>query len=78
MFKNFVEKGFQHAVQQISWLDLYSCEDPDKTAEILRSKLTAIVDQMAPVRTIQVRAKYAPWLSDNTKHLMKERNEAKK
>ena len=31
---------------------------------------------MAPLRTIQVRAKYAPWLSDDTKDLMKERNSA--
>ena len=78
VFKNFVDKDFQHAVQQISWWDLYTCEDPDKAAEILTSKLTSFLDQMAPVRTIQVRAKYAPWLSDNTKHLMKERNEAQK
>ena len=33
---------------------------------------------MAPVRTIQVRTKYAPWLSDNTKDLIKNRNEAHK
>ena len=39
------------------------CEDPSKAADILTSKLTAILDQMAPIKTIQVRANYAPWLS---------------
>ena len=33
---------------------------------------------MAPVRTIQVRTKYAQWLSDNTKDIIKNRNEAHK
>ena len=33
---------------------------------------------MAPVRTVQVRAKYNPWLSEETKNLMKERDKAQK
>ena len=78
VFRSFKDKDFQQAVQQLSWWELYSCEDPDKAAEILTSKLTTILDQMAPLRTIQVRAKYAPWLSDSTKRLMNERNEAQK
>ena len=65
-------------MKQLSWWDLYSCDDRDKAAEILTCKLTTILDQMAPVRTIQVRTKYAPWLSDNTKDLIKNRNEAHK
>ena len=31
---------------------------------------------MAPIRTNQVREKYAPWLSDKTKQLLQERNSA--
>ena len=65
-------------MKQLSWWDLYSCDDSDKAAEILTCKLTTILDQMAPVRTIQVRTKYAPWFSDNTKDLIKNRNEAHK
>jgi hypothetical protein len=52
VFKNFVDKDFQQAVKQLSWWDLYSCDDLDKAAEILTCKLTTILDQMAPVRTI--------------------------
>ena len=78
VFKNFVDKDFQQAVQQLSWWDLYCCDDPDRAADILTSKLTTILDQMAPLRTIQVRTKYAPWLSDSTKNLLKHRDEAHK
>ena len=78
VFKNFVDIDFQHAVKQLSWFDLYSCEDANSAAELLTSKLTTILDQMAPVKTIQVRASYAAWLSDGTKQLLKERNDAQK
>ena len=37
VFKNFKDKDFQQAVQQLSWWELYSCEDPNKAAEILTS-----------------------------------------
>ena len=32
----------------------------------------------APIKTIQVRAKYVPWLSDTTKEAMQKRNVAQK
>ena len=31
---------------------------------------------MAPLKTIQVKTKYVPWLSENTKKLIKDRNSA--
>ena len=73
-FKNFKDEDFCHAVDQLSWWDIYSCQDANQAASLLTSKLTTILDAMAPIRTIQVRSNYAPWLSDKTKHLLKERN----
>ena len=63
---------------QLSWFDLYSCEDVNLAAELLTNNLTTILDQMAPVKTIQVRSSFAAWLSDGTKQLLKERNDAQK
>ena len=34
------------------------------------------MDRLAPVRTIQTRNKYVPWLSEETKLLMQQRDEA--
>ena len=76
VFKNFDENEFKQAVQQLSWWELYSSNDPEEAAEILTRKITTILDSMAPVKTIQVRKGYAPWLSESTKRLIKERNEA--
>ena len=41
-------------------------------------KVNFILDRMAPVRTFQTTTKYCPWLSEETKQVMKERNEAQK
>ena len=43
--------------------------------EILTSKLTGVLDEMAPVKKIQTRNNYAPWLGKETK-LLKDKREA--
>ena len=75
-FKNFSDQNFRAAVKNLSWWDTYMCEDADQAAQLLTDRLTDILDTMAPIKTIQVRTKYAPWLSNTTKKLMEERNKA--
>ena len=77
-FKNFCPNQFCEAVKQISWYELYMCDSPSKAADILTKELSNILDRLAPVRTIQVRTKYAAWLSDASKIVLQERNEAQK
>ena len=76
VYKNFKDDEFCQAVHQLSWWNLYICENPSEAAQLLTSKLAGILDTMAPVKTIQVRTKYAAWLSEDTKKLIKVRNEA--
>ena len=77
-YKNFNSNEFLEAVQATSWWDLYTCEDPEQAVNIFTSKLTLILDEMAPMKTYQVRKKYAPWLTNGTKGLMTERDLAQK
>ena len=42
--------------------------------EKLVSKLTNILDELAPIKTIQTRSKCVPWLEEDTKDLQKKRN----
>ena len=42
-------------------------EDVEETVLIVTEKLTTILNDMAPVKCIQTKAKYAPWLSKETK-----------
>ena len=64
------------AVKNISWLEVYLCQDVNKATEMFTTKLGKILYMMAPMKTIQIRTKYAPWISDDTKKLIKERNSA--
>ena len=77
-YKNFKPEAFVEAVQQLSWFELYLCEDVDSAVSLLSTKLTLILDSMAPMKTIQVRKKYASWLSSTTLKLMKERDRLQK
>ena len=43
---------------------------------MLTNSLNTILDQMAPIRIIQIREKYVPWLSESTKKSMQERDTA--
>ena len=52
------------------------CQDPTLAVELLTRNITSILDKMAPIRTIQVRAKYAAWLTEETKALLKKRDDA--
>ena len=49
-----------------------------KLFTFLTNKLTLLLDQVAPVRTVQTRTRYAPWLSKETKASMKTRDTAQK
>ena len=77
-FKNFDPQLFVATVQQVSWLDVYLCNDVDEAVELFSNKITEILDVMAPMKTIQVRTNYSPWLSKETLELMKVRDELQK
>ena len=40
--------------------------------------MSKILDEVAPIRTIQIRGNYAPWLSNEMKKLLKDRDEAQR
>ena len=73
-FKNFCPESFINAVRKIRWLDVYLCEDVDNACEMFTNRLTEILDKMAPIKTIQVRSNYLPWMSEATKNKIKMRN----
>ena len=75
-YKDFSEQVFLNRVREISWFNLYMCEDTNTAVKILTDELTTILDELAPVRTIQLRSRYAPWLTKETKVLQKERDKA--
>ena len=78
IYKNFNKNDFINAVRKLSWWDIYQCEDVEEAVKILTNNLNGILDTMAPIKKVQVRTKYAVWLSNSTKEKMKLRDTAKK
>ena len=67
---------FQDEFKKISWWDLYCSTDVNVAVDILTRKFSDILDKFAPVKKFQSRKRYAPWISCDTKKLMKMRNQA--
>ena len=66
-YRNFNADEFIQAVKNISWWDVYTCENVEEAVKIMTSKISSILDIMAPLKSIQVCTKYAPWMSESTK-----------
>ena len=73
-YKHFEANKFIAAVRNINFWKIYSCDDANVATDLLSNDLNKILDDMAPIKTIQVRNKYCPWLSKETKTLQEERN----
>ena len=77
-FKNFKRNDFLSEVRKINFWAIYQSESVDTALKLLNDSLTEILDRMAPIKTIQVREHYAPWLSNEIKEKMRERDQAQK
>ena len=77
-FKEFNEEVFHQKLAECNLAEVLACTDTDSASQLLVSKLTDILNNLAPVTTIQVRSCYVPGLSKKTKQLQIERNEAHK
>ena len=78
MFKNFDPIIFKQKLADSNLEEICDCTDVNQAAELLVNKMCNVLDQIAPVRTIQTKSRYAPWLSEETKNLQNERNAAQK
>ena len=76
MFKNFDDETFKQKLAETDLDEVLACSDVNEAAELLVNKINKVLDEMAPVKTVQTRNKYAAWLSEDTKKLQEERNAA--
>ena len=79
VFKNFKQNAFIADVKNIKWWpDLYGEECIDKAVEIWEKKFVAVLDKHCPVRSVQIRRNYTPWMTENLKREQKELAEKQK
>ena len=69
VFKDFDDDLFKEKINSSNLDDILSCTDVNVATELLTCKISKVLDEMAPVKTIQTRTNYVPWLSDDTKKL---------
>lgn len=65
-------------VKSTNWSTVCHEENPDLALSTFMSLFSQIADIHAPLKKSTVRAKSAPWISNDLKILMAQRNEAKK
>ena len=73
-FKGFDEEKFKEEVKNLHWYDVYSESNVDIAVAILTDKISVVLDKYAPVKTIQVRPNYAPWLNNQVKEVLRQRD----
>ena len=77
-YKTFDEALFLEKIRNVSWWNIYQTNDASEAAQLFTNKINSILDQMAPVKTFQTSSKYCPWLAEETKNMITERNKAQK
>ena len=76
-YKNFKVDEFIEELDTVDWTEVYACVDVDVAAEVFGRKFRFIVNKHAPWVKIQARKHFLPWLSSQTKEMMKLRDKWK-
>ena len=73
-FKNFSADAFLIDIESVDWLQIYLAQDVDLAVQIFTSMFLSVLDKHAPWVRFQRRKFFAPWITQETIGLIKERN----
>lgn len=76
-YKRFNQDLFINEVQSVQWTEVCQEKDVNKALNIFMDIINKIIDKYAPLRKRSVKTKNAPWLDDELKCLMLQRDKAK-
>ena len=76
-WKNFNEKNCLEKFRTMDWTDVREETDVNMASSLLEEKIRLILNDCAPLKTIQVRGKYKNWITDDTKLTMSLRDAAR-
>ena len=77
-YKKFIKKEFLQELGEVDWTEVYTCQDVDSAAETFTRKFVDVLNRHAPWIVYQERKNYKPWVTEETKIMIKARNELKK
>ncbi|XP_077272789.1 uncharacterized protein LOC143903207 [Temnothorax americanus] len=77
-FRSFNPETFWNELAEYDWSSVFTAEDIDSKVSILNDYLLECFDKHAPLRNVYPRHLPAPWLTNDIKNKMKERNMARR
>ena len=69
-----MEEEFLTDLSSVDWSEVYASNDIDTAVEIFSEKFRFILNQHAPWIIFQLRKSFCPWLTDEIKELMAQRD----
>ena len=72
-YKEFIPEDFVTDLAVVNWSDIYSCNDVDQAVDIFTRKFRQVLNHHAPWIIFQQRKNFCPWITDETKELMQQR-----
>ena len=76
-YKKFVLEKNLVDLSLVNWGDVLCCEELDLATEIFTRKLKSVLNIHAPWIIFQRRKSFCPWITDETRKLMKQRDKVK-
>ena len=73
-YKTFVEEAFLQDLSAVDWTEVYTSEDLDTAVDIFTQKFRHILNHHAPWIIFQLRKNFCPWLTEDMKELMDQRD----
>ena len=81
IYRNFVPDEFLNDVKQAKeqgvFADMHNTEDIEKAGDIFTREFNRILDKHAPIKTIQNRTNYIPYITTEIKEIMEDRDKLK-
>ena len=77
-YKKFVQEEFLQDLGNVDWTEVFQCQEVDRAVETFTVKFVDVLNLHPPWIVYQQRKHYNPWLTEETKEMMKKREELKK
>ena len=75
-FKHFKEELFRADLKEQPWDDFWEEDDLDRGTELFTKKIAETLERHAPTISFIPKNKMKPWITDETKNMMRERDAA--
>ena len=77
-YKSFDDDKFLSDLRAVDWLPVFLSKDVDSAVDLFTSLFSSVLDVHAPWVKFQKRKNHAPWITEETKELIRKRDEWKR